>query len=139
MNGLLAAFARHRIAPNAVMFIVIFLGLVALDRLNTQFLPEFDLNIVTVSTPWEGASAEDVQDGLAVPIEQAIMGLTDVDRVTTTSIEGRASMTVTLKQSSPPLDQMMTEIEKSIAVLNLPDGVGDTLVEEFVIFDPLDV
>jgi multidrug efflux pump subunit AcrB len=119
------------------MFIVIFLGLVALDRLNTQFLPEFDLNIVTVSTPWDGASAEDVQDGLAVPIEQAIMGLTDVDRVTTTSIEGRASMTVTLKQSSPPLDQMITEIEKSIAVLNLPEGVGDTLVEEFVIFDPV--
>lgn len=137
MNGILAAFARHRIAPNAVMFIVIFLGLVALDRLNTQFLPTFDLNVVTVSTPWEGASAEDVQDGLAIPVEQAILALTDVDRVTTTSIEGRASMTVTLKESSPPIDQMITEIEKAVAVLNLPEGVGDTTVEEFTIFDPV--
>ncbi len=137
MNSIMEAFAKHRIAPNAVMFIVIFLGLVALDRLNTQFLPDFNLNIVRVSTPWEGASAEDVQEGLAVPVEQAILGLTDVDRVTTTSIEGRASMTVTLKESAPPLDQMITEIEKAIAVVNLPEGVGDTLVEEFVIFDPV--
>ena len=137
MSSILEAFARHRIAPNAVMFIVIFLGLVALDRLNTQFLPDFNLNLVTVSTPWDGASAEDVQDGLAVPVEQAILSLTDVDRVTTTSIEGRASMTVTLKESAPPIDQMVTEIEKAIAVLNLPEGVGDTLVEEFVIFDPV--
>lgn len=137
MNSIMAAFARHRIAPNAVMFIIIFLGLVALDRLNTQFLPDFDLNIINVSTPWEGASAEDVQEGLAIPVEQAILALTEVDRVTTTSIEGRASMTVTLKESAPPIDQMITEIEKAIAVLSLPDGVGDTLVEEFVIFDPV--
>lgn len=137
MNSIITAFAKHRIAPNAVMFIVIFLGLVALDRLNTQFLPDFDLNVVRVSTPWEGASAEDVQEGLAIPIEQAILGLTDVDRVTTTSIEGRASMTVTLKESAPAIDQMITEIEKAIAVVSLPDGVGDTLVEEFVIFDPV--
>lgn len=137
MYSLIAAFAKHRIAPNAMMFVVIFLGLVGLDRLNTQFLPDFDLNIVRVSTPWDGASAEDVQEGLAIPIEQAILGLTDVDRVTTTSIEGRASMTVTLKESSPPIDQMITEIEKSIALVNLPEGAGDVLVEEFVIFDPV--
>ena len=137
MNSLMTAFAKHRIAPNAMMFVVIFLGLVGLDRLNTQFLPDFDLNIVRVSTPWEGASAEDVQEGLAIPIEQAILGLTEVDRVTTTSIEGRASMTVTLKESSPPIDQMITEIEKAIALLNLPEGAGDVLVEEFVIFDPV--
>ncbi|EAR08872.1 Acriflavin resistance protein [Reinekea sp. MED297] len=133
----MTAFAKHRIAPNAMMFVVIFLGLVGLDRLNTQFLPDFDLNIVRVSTPWEGASAEDVQEGLAIPIEQAILGLTEVDRVSTTSIEGRASMTVTLKESSPPIDQMITEIEKAIALLNLPEGAGDVLVEEFVIFDPV--
>lgn len=137
MNAILEAFARHRVAPNAVMFIVIFLGLVALDRLNTQFLPTFDLNVIQVSTPWDGASAEDVQDGLSIPVERAILALTDVDQVTTTSIEGRASMTVTLKESSPPIDQMITEIEKAIEVLSLPDGVGDTLVQEFVIFDPV--
>ena len=87
MNSIITAFAKHRIAPNAVMFIVIFLGLIALDRINTQFLPDFNLNIVRVSVPWDGASAEDVQEGLAVPVEQAILGLTDVDRVTTTSIK----------------------------------------------------
>lgn len=137
MHTIIEAFAKHRVAPNALMFIVIFVGLLALDRLNTQFLPNFDLNIITVSTPWDGASAEDVQDGLAIPIEQAILGLTDVERVTTTSIEGRASMTVTLKDSAPPIDQMITEVEKAIALVSLPEGVGDTIVEEFVFFDPV--
>ena len=137
MFGILEAFARHRVAPNAVMFVVIFLGLVALGRLNTQFLPDFNMNAIIVSTSWEGASAEDVQKGLAIPVEQAILSLNDVKRVTTTSIEGRASMTVTLKDSAESVSQMMTDIEKAIALVRLPEGVGDTIIEAFDFPDPL--
>ncbi|MFQ3230089.1 efflux RND transporter permease subunit [Reinekea sp.] len=137
MHSILEAFAKHRIAPNAVMFIVIFLGLVGLNRINTQYLPDFDFSVVIVSTPWDGASAEDVQEGLAIPVEQAILNLADVDRVSTTSIEGRASMTVTLKDSAESVSKMMTEIEKAIANLQLPTGVGDSEIEALTILDPV--
>ncbi|MBU2864863.1 efflux RND transporter permease subunit [Reinekea forsetii] len=137
MNSIIEAFARHKIAPNAVMFIVIFLGLVGLNRINTQYLPDFDLSLIIVSTPWEGASTEDVQKGLAIPVENAILALKDVDRVSTTSIEGRASMTVTLKDSAESVSQMISEIEKAIATLQLPDGVGDSVVEALSIPDPV--
>ncbi|MDB9894871.1 efflux RND transporter permease subunit [Reinekea forsetii] len=137
MTGIISAFAKHRIAPNAMMFIVIFLGLIGLDRLNTQFLPDFDLNLVRVSTPWPGASAEDVQEGLSIPVERAILGLTDVKRVTTTSIEGRAEMTVTLNDSAAPIEQVMSDIESVIAALSLPDGADDTVVDAVVVFDPV--
>ncbi|WP_320826683.1 efflux RND transporter permease subunit [Reinekea sp.] len=137
MTGIISAFAKHRIAPNAMMFIVIFLGLIGLDRLNTQFLPDFELNLVRVSTPWPGASAEDVQEGLSIPIERAILSLSDVKRVTTTSIEGRAEMTVTLNDSAAPIDQVMSDIESAIAVLSLPEGADETVVDAVVIFDPV--
>lgn len=137
MHSILEAFAKHRIAPNALMFIVIFLGLVGLNRINTQYLPDFDVSLITVSTPWEGASAEDIQEGLAIPVERAILNLPDVDRVSTTSIEGRASMTVTLKDSAESVSQMMTEIETAITTLQLPGGVGDSVIEALTIPDPV--
>jgi len=137
MNTIIAAFARHRIAPNAMMFIVIFLGMTALNRINTQFLPDFNFQIINVSTSWTGASAEDVQEGVIIPLEQAIMGLTDVDRVTSTSVEGLGRISVTLKDSAESVAQMINEIEKAIAIVRLPDGVGDTVIDELVIFDPV--
>ncbi|MCH8529918.1 MAG: efflux RND transporter permease subunit [Saccharospirillum sp.] len=137
MSSPIAAFARHRIAPNALMFIVIFMGLVALDRLNTQFLPSFELNIATVNTEWPGASAEDVQEGITIPLEQAILQLTDVDRLTSTTIEGGSFMTITFKESIDNVDQAISDVEKALALVNLPDGAEEPAVTQQVFFEPV--
>ncbi|GGX47904.1 efflux RND transporter permease subunit [Saccharospirillum salsuginis] len=137
MMSILAAFARHRIAPNALMFIVIFLGLIALDRLNTQFLPDFELKIATVNTDWPGASAEDVQQGVTIPLEQSILQLTEVDRLTSTTIEGAAFMTITFKESVDDVDQAISDVEKAIEPVNLPEGADEPSVQQQTFYEPV--
>lgn len=137
MMSILAAFARHRIAPNALMFIVIFLGLIALDRLNTQFLPDFELKVATVNTEWPGASAEDVQQGVTIPLEQAILQLTEVDRLTTTTIEGGSFMTITFKEAIDDVEQAIRDVEKAIEPVNLPDGADDPNVQQETFYEPV--
>ena len=137
MSGLLRAFAHHRVAPNALMFVVIFLGLIALDRLNTQFLPDFELKIATVNTEWPGASAEDVQDGVTIPLEQAILQLTDVDRLTTTTIEGGSFMTITFKEAVSDIEQAVAEVEKALDTVSLPDGADEPEVTRQVFYEPV--
>jgi len=137
MRALLSAFAQHRIAPNALMFVVIFIGLIALDRLNTQFLPDFDLKVATVNTEWAGASAEDVQEGVTIPLEQAILQLTEVDRLTTTTIEGGSFMTITFKESITDVESAVSEVEKALATVNLPDGADEPTVNQVVFYEPV--
>ena len=58
-------FARHRTAANLLMAAMLIAGLVAATRMNTQFFPDFGIDVVSVSIEWPGAAAEDV-DGTIV-------------------------------------------------------------------------
>jgi multidrug efflux pump subunit AcrB len=58
-QDLIGAFAQHRVAANLLMIMMILSGFWALSQLNTQFFPNFALDVITVRVPWSGASAED--------------------------------------------------------------------------------
>ena len=51
-GGLISAFARHPTAPNLAMVILILLGVFALDRLNRQFFPDFEVPMIVVTVAW---------------------------------------------------------------------------------------
>jgi multidrug efflux pump subunit AcrB len=71
-NDIIGLFAHHKVAANLLMAIMILSGIFALDRLNVQFFPSFDLDVVTVRVVWTGASAEDIEDGITNPLEQRL-------------------------------------------------------------------
>lgn len=71
-NDILGLFARHPVAANLLMVIMLLAGVWGLTNLNTQFFPTFDGELVNVRTVWSGASAEDVERSIAVPLEQAL-------------------------------------------------------------------
>ena len=74
-QGLISLFCRHRVAANLLMIIMIMLGSWALSKLNTQFFPTFELDVITVRVVWSGASAEDVESAITLPLEQELRGL----------------------------------------------------------------
>ncbi|WP_156502469.1 efflux RND transporter permease subunit, partial [Oleiphilus sp. HI0067] len=59
-HDLIGRFAQHRVAANLLMLILLIAGAVSLLKLNTQFLPSFQPDYITVRVIWPGASAEDV-------------------------------------------------------------------------------
>ena len=58
---MLRRFVIHPTAAHLLMVIMLVAGLLSLSRLNTQFFPDFGIDIVTVSVAWSGASAEDME------------------------------------------------------------------------------
>ena len=77
-RGLIGVFARHPTAANLLMVIMIISGLFALNRMNTQFFPDFGIDIVYVSVEWSGASAEDVDSNIVQAIEPEVRFLDGV-------------------------------------------------------------
>ena len=59
-GNILGVFAQHRVAANLLMIIMILSGVWALNRLNTQFFPDFTLETINIRVVWRGASAEDI-------------------------------------------------------------------------------
>lgn len=132
MEAIIRSFAQHRIAANALMALVIIVGLIALDRINATFFPRFDLDIVNVSANWPGASAEDVQEGYAIPLEEEIIALTEVKDVDTISYDDGLRLTVTLADNIDK-DDALTTIRDAVNRVAQPDGAEDPEVEFFEI------
>ncbi|MEA3277809.1 MAG: efflux RND transporter permease subunit [Pseudomonadota bacterium] len=102
-DDLLGLFAHHKVAANLMMAMMILSGLLALDRLNVQFFPNFNLDIVTVRVLWTGASAEDVEDGITNPLEQRLRTADNLHKLTSTSSQGISSITLEFKEGTDPL------------------------------------
>lgn len=102
-TDLIGLFAHHKVAANLLMTMMILAGLLALDRLNVQFFPSFDLDIVTVRVIWSGASAEDIEDGITNPLEQRLRTVDNLHKLTSTSTQGVSSITLEFKEGADPL------------------------------------
>ena len=100
MITLVHMFAKHRVAANLLMVLMVLAGLLGFNRLRTQFFPTFDLDITVVSVIWSGATAEDIQEGLTIPIENAIEELPFIDSIDATSQFGSSNFRIELIEGS---------------------------------------
>ena len=84
------AIKRPVLTIVAMLSCVVF-GLVALMQLDTDEFPEIDAPIVVVSILYPGASPDIVERELVDPIEEAIAGISGIDRMRSSSLDSFAS------------------------------------------------
>ena len=107
-------FARHPIAGNLLMLLLIMFGVWGLTQLNRQVLPNFDLDILQITVEWPGASPEDVEQNIVAAIEPEIRFLDDVKRIEAIAYEGRASITMFFKDGAN-LSRSLTDVQAAVA------------------------
>jgi multidrug efflux pump subunit AcrB len=99
----LSAFAvRERAITLFLIFAIILSGAYAFVRLGRAEDPSFVVKTLTVTAVWPGATAKEMQDLVAEPLEKRLQELRWYDRVETTTRPGVAVMLVSLKDSTPP-------------------------------------
>ncbi|MDA9433823.1 efflux RND transporter permease subunit [Bradyrhizobium sp. CCBAU 51627] len=100
--NLSAIAVRERAVTLFFILLLAAAGAYAFLMLGRAEDPSFTIKTLTVTTVWPGATAREMQDQVAEPLEKRIQELTWYDRVETTTRPGYAYMTVTLKDSTPP-------------------------------------
>ncbi|WP_295389168.1 efflux RND transporter permease subunit [uncultured Thiodictyon sp.] len=114
-RGLITVFARHKLLANVLTVLVFGLGTVALSRMNIQFFPSFALDIIAVQVVWSGASAEDVENGIVIPFEERLKTVDGLKRMTSTSSQGIASVSLELNEGTDALlalDQVRQRVDE---------------------------
>jgi len=99
-SGLLHVFIRHKVAANLLMALMLLAGISSLFKMNIQFLPTFDINVITVSVSWPGASAEDVEKSLIYPLEKELRSLEELKKIQGKAKQGRATITLEFEEGS---------------------------------------
>ncbi len=119
-QNLVGLFAQHKVAANLLMLMMILAGVWALSKLNTQFLPNFALDIITVMVVWTGATAEDVESSITVPIEQELRTLDGVDKMNSTSANGFSTIVLEYDDGTD-MGWALDQVKEKVALLrNLP-------------------
>ncbi len=87
-KGPIAWMTHNRVTPNLLMIVLIFGGFWIASTIKQEFIPEFDLDRVTVMVPYPGSSPEEVEQGIILAVEEAIRGLDGIKEITATASEG---------------------------------------------------
>ena len=136
-QDLIGAFAQHRVAANLLMIMMILSGFWALSQLNTQFFPNFALDVITVRVPWTGASAEDVERSVTVPIEQELRTLDGLKKMTSTSADGVASITLEYEERTD-MGVALDQVKEQVALLrNLPVTAEQPEISRVIRYEPV--
>ncbi|RTQ97940.1 efflux RND transporter permease subunit [Halomonas nitroreducens] len=136
-RGAIGFFVHHRVAANLVMLVMLLGGVLGLARMNIQFFPSFALDVVSVRTVWTGAAAEDVEQGVTIPLEQRLRSLDGLKRMTSTSAQGVSSITLEFQEGADPvlaLDDVRQQVDE---FTNLPADAEPPRVSRVARYEPV--
>lgn len=127
-GGFIHLFAQHRVASNLLMAMMIIFGAYSLTKLNKQFFPNFALDYISVRVVWPGASAEDVERSITIPLEQALRTLDGSKEMTSTSTRSLSSIVIEYEENSD-MGVALDEVKQFVSnIRHLPSDVEDPIV-----------
>ncbi|EKS7193445.1 efflux RND transporter permease subunit [Enterobacter ludwigii] len=134
--NLSALAVRERSVTLFLIILVTLAGIFSFFGLGRAEDPPFTVKQMTVITVWPGATAQEIQDQVAEPLEKRLQELKWYDRTETYTRPGMAFITLSLQDKTPP-SQVQEEFYQARKKLgdetkNLPAGVmGPMINDEF--------
>ena len=132
--NLSALAVREKAITLFLLITVAAAGIFAFLKLGRAEDPTFTIKVFTVSAVWPGATAQEMQDLVAEPLEKRMQELRNYDRVETFTRPGLALMTVTLRDNTRPEDvpEEFYQARKKLgdSAHNLPQGVFGPFIND---------
>ncbi|MGV8929360.1 MAG: efflux RND transporter permease subunit [Brevundimonas sp.] len=113
---------RRPVFAAVAAIVLCVIGAAAFFFLPVRELPDVDPPVVSVNTTYAGASAEVIESRITEPIEQRIAGIQGVDRINSTSRDGRSSVRIEFSLDRD-IDSAANDVRDRISRVlgNLPD------------------
>ena len=125
-------FAQHRVAANLVMVMMILAGFWAVRSMPTMLDPPADFPIVFIEMSWIGASAEDIETLVTIPIEQQLRTVNELHELTSRTINGSTRIQVTFNYDANmtlALDHVKQRVSN---VRNLPQDIEPPVIRRHI-------
>lgn len=122
---------RNPVFVNLLMVSILLLGLLFALTLPLELFPSIKLETVTVTTVYPGASAEDIEQLVTIPIEEEISNISGIDLVRSVSSEGRSFVTAEI-ETGEDTQIVAQDIDSAISRIKeqLPEDAEEPIVEE---------
>ncbi|MEM7217274.1 MAG: efflux RND transporter permease subunit [Pseudomonadota bacterium] len=134
---MIQTFARHPVAANLTMVLMIMAGVWALKGMPTQLDPPANLPLIWVEVSWRGASAEDLETLVTRPIEQQLRNLQALRELRSYTVNGFTRINVWFEYDADR-GMALDDVKQKVAnIRNLPGDIEPPVVRPFVDLEPV--
>ncbi len=117
MRWIVGSSLKFRFIVIAIAASLIYFGIAKLQRMPVDVFPEFAPPLVEVQTPCLGLSAEEVEELVTIPLEQAFAGVPGLDYLRSKSVSQLSSVKMIFKRGTDLLEarQLVQERMKQVS------------------------
>ncbi|OGC76035.1 MAG: acriflavin resistance protein [candidate division Zixibacteria bacterium RBG_16_50_21] len=111
--------------------LILLFGVIGFAFLGVREYPSVDPPIVTVSTPYTGANADVIESQITEPLEESINGVAGIRSLTSTSSDGRSSITVEF-ELGVSMEEAANDVRDRVsrAIRNLPPDIDPPVISK---------
>lgn len=124
-----SAFIDRPVLSTVVSIIIVLFGIIGFTFLGIREYPSVDPPIITVTTNYIGANADVIESQITEPLEVSINGIAGIRSLTSTSSDGRSTITVEF-DLNVDLETAANDVRDRVArsVRSLPPDVDPPVV-----------
>lgn len=133
MKSAIAWFARNAVAANLLMVLLFVGGLFSIPSIQQKTFPDIDIDMIQIGVPYLGAAPEEVEEGVCIRIEEEIVGIEGIEKITSSAAEGACGVTAELIDGYP-IDRALSEIKNAVdAISTFPAETEKPVINHVVV------
>lgn len=125
---------KHKVTTLLAVIMIAIFGVVFTTQLQMSLLPDMEAPMALVMCYYNGATPEDIEELVTRPLETAIMSVSGVEEVSSTSSDGVSQVQITYVEGTD-LDIAATKLREKFDMLSLPDGAMDPIIVNINVSD----
>ena len=131
-RGPIGWMASNPVAANLLLAIVLIAGVIAIGGIRKEVFPSFPTDTFTVTVPYPGSSAVEVEQGIILKVEEELRDIVGIKEIRSAAMEGVGVITVEMEVGSDltkALNQAKVRVD---GIRAFPLDAEEPIVEEVI-------
>ncbi|MCG6953776.1 MAG: efflux RND transporter permease subunit, partial [Betaproteobacteria bacterium] len=115
MKALIAWMARHPVAANLLMGLILVAGIVNMATMKQEVFPLVELDVIEVRMEYQGAAPDEIEEAIVQRIEEQIEGIDGIDQITSVAVQGTGVVRIELSRGvhvPSKLDEIKAAVDR---------------------------
>ncbi len=121
----------QKLLVNLLVVLLIIAGMVSLGSINREAFPDVNFDMVSITTIYPGASPDELEQLITIPLEKRLKEVGDIDKVRSYNIENVSVIVVYIEDEASDKEQTVQDIKDAVSLEDkLPQTAQKPVVRE---------
>ncbi len=117
---------KNSLFINLVSVLIIIVGVYYWFNIKQEAFPNISLDMVSINTIYMGATPQEVEKLITIPLEEELAEVDDIDEITSVSTENLSTILIEIDPDTKNKDKVVQDIQTAVdREKDLPDDIED--------------